>query len=121
MEDIITQDQYTRALLEIEQLIDKVDDSTPKEDPLAVKLMEASDIVEEYEEMYYQIGTPSLIDVIKLRMQELKIKNKDLAVLLGTTPSRISEYLSGKREITLKIARQLHKKLNIDSDIILND
>ena len=121
MKDIITHEQYTKALLEIEELIDKVDDSTPKEDPIAEKLMQAYDIVEEYEEMYYQIGTPSLINVIKLRMQELKIKNKDLALLLDSTPSRISEYLNGKREITLKIARQLHKKLNIDSDIILNE
>ena len=63
---------------------------------------------------------PSLTDVIRLRMAEMKLKNKDLALLLGTTPSRISEYLNGKRDITLNVAKTMHRKLNIDSDIILN-
>jgi HTH-type transcriptional regulator/antitoxin HigA len=53
-------------------------------------------------------------------MSELQLKNKDLAKLLGTTPSRISEYLNGKRDISLKIAKALQQKQNIDSDIILN-
>ncbi len=52
-------------------------------------------------------------------MFEKKLKQKDLAVLLNTSTSRISEYLNGKRDITIEIAHALHKKLNIDSDIIL--
>ena len=32
---------------------------------------------------------------------------------------RISDYLNGKREITLNVAKALHQKLNIDGDIIL--
>jgi HTH-type transcriptional regulator/antitoxin HigA len=52
-------------------------------------------------------------------MFENKLKQKDLALLLETSTSRISEYLNGKRDITIEIARALHKKLNIDSDIIL--
>jgi hypothetical protein len=58
-------------------------------------------------------------DGIELRMFEMKLKQKDLALLLETSTSRISEYLNGKRDITIEIARALHKKLNIDSDIIL--
>ena len=41
----------------------------------------------------------------------MQLKNKDLAKLLGITPSRISEYLNGKRDITLKVARGLQQKL----------
>jgi len=52
-------------------------------------------------------------------MFEMKLKQKDLAVLLETSTSRISEYLNGKRDITIEIARKLNKQLNIDSDIIL--
>jgi len=38
-------------------------------------------------------------------MSEMQLKNKDLALLLGTTPSRISEYLNGKRDITLDVGQ----------------
>ncbi len=65
------------------------------------------------------MAKPSLIDVIKLRMEERGLKQKDLAVILNTTTSRISEYIKGKREITLQVAKQLHLQLNIDADIIL--
>ncbi len=57
--------------------------------------------------------------MIELRMFEMGLKRKDLAKLLNTSPSRISEYLNGKREITMKTAKSLHEKLNIDGDIIL--
>ena len=119
MEKIVTHKQYTSALLTVEELIDKVKDIDDKNNADLQNFLEASDVVEAYEELHYEIWVPSLIDVIRLRMEELKIKNKDLAKLLGTTPSRVSEYLNGKREITLNVARELHTKLNIDSDIIL--
>ena len=63
---------------------------------------------------YKQVST-----VIELRMFEMKLKQKDLAEILETSTSRISEYLNGKRDITIEIAHALHKNLNIDSDIIL--
>lgn len=52
-------------------------------------------------------------------MAEMNISQKGLAELLGVSPSRVSEYLNGKSEPTLKVARLLHQKLNIDSEIIL--
>lgn len=119
MEKNITHEAYVRANIRLEELINQVDDNTPDTDPLAIELMEVSDIIEAYEEQHHAIGLPSLNEVIELRMFEMKLKKKDLAVLLNTSASRISEYLSGKREITLNVARALRQKLNIDSDIIL--
>jgi HTH-type transcriptional regulator/antitoxin HigA len=52
-------------------------------------------------------------------MFELRLKQKDLSVLLGVSSTRVSEYLSGKRPITPDVAKNLHKKLNIDAEIIL--
>jgi HTH-type transcriptional regulator/antitoxin HigA len=49
----------------------------------------------------------------------LEITQKKLAQLLNVSPSRISEYLNGKSEPTLKIARLLRDELKIDADIIL--
>jgi HTH-type transcriptional regulator/antitoxin HigA len=52
-------------------------------------------------------------------MFELDLNQKKLATLLEYPASRVSEFLNGKKELTLKFARALHQKLNIDSDIIL--
>ena len=117
----IDEAEYKRITARIDELLKIVNDNTPQDDPNMQELVTLSDIVENYEEEYYPIGSPSLKDVIELRMFEMKLKQKDLAEILGTSTSRISEYLNGKRDITIEIARALHKKLNIDSDIILQD
>jgi HTH-type transcriptional regulator / antitoxin HigA len=116
----ISENEYRKAAERIEELLLLVNDNTPKEDTNLQELVALSDLVENYETEHYPIGTPSLKDVIELRMFENKLKQKDLALLLDTSASRISEYMNGKRDITIEIARALHKKLNIDSDIILH-
>ena len=50
-----------------------------------------------------------------------KLKQKDLPRILGTTPSRISETLNGKRDQTMDLARALYKKLNVDPKLILSE
>ena len=54
-------------------------------------------------------------------MFKRKLKQKDIAQILGTTPSRISEILNGKRNLTIDLAKRLHHKLNIDADLILSE
>jgi HTH-type transcriptional regulator/antitoxin HigA len=115
----ISETGYKQASIRIEKLLPLVDNNTPIDDPDLIELKRVSEIVENYELEHYPIGTPSLREVIELRMFEMKLKQKDLAEILETSTSRISEYLNGKRDITIQIARALHKNLNIDSDIIL--
>jgi len=115
----INHQEYIKASIRLEELIDLVDDNTPKSDPLAVDFIKVSNIIEAYEEIHFPIGLPSLKEVIELRMFEMKLKQKDLALLLNISASRVSEIFKGKRDITLNIAKSLHKKLNIGSDIIL--
>ena len=119
MDKFITHEGYVKAQIRLEEIIDLVNDDTPEDNPILQELIKVSDIIEAYEEEHYPIGLPSLVEVIELRMFEMKLKQKDLAKLLGTPAARISEYLAGKRDITLDIAKALHQKLNIDGDIIL--
>lgn len=111
--------QYEKALERIEELLNVVGNDTPSEDKNYVELDLLSELVAEYEEKYVVFKRPDLAEIIKLRMAEMGITQKALADLLGVSPSRISEYLNGKSEPTLKVARLLHQKLNIDADIIL--
>ncbi len=119
MRKLITHAAYVKANLRLEELVDIVNDSTPTDDPLAKEFLEITDIIEQYEEIHFPIGLPTLLEMVELRMFEMGLKRKDLAALLNTSASRISDYLNGKREITLNVAKALHQKLNIDSDIIL--
>lgn len=119
MEKSIEHKTYVKAVLRMEDLLNEVDNDTPEYDPQIIELLEVSDIVEQYEEHHFPIGLPTLKEMIELRMYEMGLKRKDLATLLNTSASRISDYLNGNREITLSIAKALHQKLNIDSDIIL--
>jgi len=47
------------------------------------------------------------------------LNQKRLSQLLGISTSRVSEYLNGKSEPTLKVAREISVKLGIDASIIL--
>lgn len=110
---------YKAAMERIEELLPLVDDNTPLTDKNLIELDLLSGLVEEYEEEHYPIKAPSLTDVIKLRMYELGINQAKLSKLLGVSPSRISDYLTGRSEPTLKVARKISRELNIDANIVL--
>jgi len=111
--------QYGKAVQRIEELLQVVGNDTSEDDKYFVELDLLSDLVAEYEEQYYPVSKPTLIEIIRLRMAELGISQKKLAGMLQVSPSRVSEYLSGKSEPTLKVARRLRSELGIDADIIL--
>ena len=119
MKEVRTRQQYQQALEKIEQLLIEVGDDHSYENPRFVMLDRISELVANYEDRYFKIQTPSLIEVIKLRMYEMGLKQSDLAQLLDIPTSRVSEYLRGKRDITMDVARKLHHQLDIDGDIIL--
>lgn len=50
---------------------------------------------------------------------EMGLNQKALAKLIGVSSSRLSDYISGKCEPTLKVARTISQKLNIDANIVL--
>ena len=119
MTKIENEQQYRWALSRVEELLPLVDDNTPLTDPNRIELDLLSGLVADYSDAHYSIGEPSLADVIKLRMFEMGLTQVALAKLIGVSPSRVSEYLSGKKEPTLKQGRALSRSLNIDANIIL--
>ncbi len=119
MKTIENQLQYQEALKKIDLLMAKTGDDHSFDNPEFVMMDRLSELVADYEDQHYAIEIPSLIDVVKLRMYEMGLKQDDLAKLLGVSKSRISEYLRGKRDITLDVAKKLHNQLKIDGDIIL--
>lgn len=119
MAEIENEMQYERIFERIEELLKVVDDDTPLDNRYMVELELLSNLVVEYEEKHYPIEPPTLIEMVQERMSEMKLSQKEVAELLGISPPRISEYLNGKSEPTLKVARLMHQKLDIDAEILL--
>ena len=122
MTKIENENQYRWALNRVEEILPLVADDTPLDNPysktggLAVL---KDNLAPDGSVEHYSIGEPTLIDMLKLRMYEMGLNQLALSKLLGISPSRISEYLSGKKEPTLQQARIISQKLNIDPAIIL--
>ena len=119
MTKIENQTQYEWAVKRVEDLLPLVKDDTPLNDPNSIELELLSNLVADYSEEHFSLGEPSLVDVLKLRMYEMGLNQKSLSQLIGVSPSRLSDYISGKCEPTLKVAREISKKLNIDASIVL--
>lgn len=109
----ISKQQYEYALNRIEELLPLVTDETAINDPKAIELAIVSDVVEAYEKIHYPIAKPTIGELISLSIEEKGITQKQLAHELGVSPSRISDYISGRAEPTLRIARALCTILGI--------
>jgi len=103
----------------MEELLPLVDDNTPANDKNAVELSVMSDIVIAYEKEHFPIEKPTVAELIELSLEEQGMSQKQLAGIIGISPSRINDYISGRSEPTLRVARLLCKTLNISPAAML--
>ncbi len=115
----ITKEQYEFALERVEELLPLVSDSTPANDRNAVELAMMSDIVIDYEKEHYPIGKPTVAQLIQISLDEKNMSQRQLVETIGVSPSRISDYVSGRAEPTLRIARMLCTTLGITPTAML--
>ncbi|MBU2447487.1 MAG: helix-turn-helix domain-containing protein [Bacteroidetes bacterium] len=104
---------HEAALKKIETIFD-AKPNTPDSDLLDILVA----LVEAYEQKHFNIASPNPIEAIKFRMEQLGIKQSDLAEAMGGR-NRVSEILNGKRELTAKMMRELHKKFNVPAESLL--
>lgn len=119
MSRLLTEEQYNWAVARVEELLPLVGEDTPTGDPASIELEILSNLVADYSDEHFAIGDPDLASVIREHMHEQNLSQKELAQKLGVSPSRVSEYLNGKSEPTLSVARRIHAVLHIDAGIIL--
>ena len=77
-------------------------------------------LVETYENEHILYNMPDPIEAIKFRMNQLGLKQKDLAKAIGLK-SRVSEILNKKRKLTLEMVRKLHDVLGIPTEVLIRD
>lgn len=103
----------------IEALIDAdmIDDEKLRNQALEI-LNAVTILAVEYEKKHFPIPSPSPIEAIKERMLMLNLSQKDVAKYFGGE-NRVSEVLNGKRNLSLKMIKELHKNLGIPADILI--
>ena len=119
MARIENETQYRAIMARIEDLLPLVDDNTPADDANSVELVLLCDMVAEYDNALYPPKIPTVADILKLRMYENNLTQKEVGELLGVSASRVSEYVTGKSEPTLQVARAMVRKLGISPVAIL--
>lgn len=110
---IRTKKDYKEALERLEAIFD-----TKKSSAQGDELEILSILIEKYEDKHFPIGLPDPIEAIKFRMEQMGYNQVDLAKVVGLK-SRASEILNKKRKLSLDMIRQLHYKLNIPTDVLI--
>jgi len=106
---------YQNALKRLEAIFDtKI--GSPESDEADILAM----MVDEYEKKHYPIEAPDPIEAIKIRMEEMQLKQIDLVDAIGGK-SRVSEVLNRKRKLTVKMIRRLTTRLNLSPGLLIHD
>lgn len=79
-----------------------------------------TDLVELYESRNEPMGYPNPVDAIEFRMEQAGLSPRDLIPFIGSR-AKVSEVLSGRRPLTMPMARALHDHLGIPADVLLRD
>lgn len=114
---IKTEQDYQDALKLVEGLIgrDPNPDSAEGE-----QLSLLGTLIQDYEAKAFPETLPNPIEAIKFRMEQADLKPTDLIPYLGSR-SRVSEILSGKRQLTIDMVRALSEGLGIPAKVLIQE
>ena len=112
---IKTEIDYRRALSRLEKVFDAKIGTSQSDEADILGLL-----IDEYEKKHYPIEAPDPIEAIKIRMEEMHLKQVDLVNEIGGK-NRVSEILNRKRKLTVEMIRNLTTKLNLSAGILIND
>jgi HTH-type transcriptional regulator/antitoxin HigA len=112
---IKTEEDYNKSLKRLEVIFD-APANTPEGDEADILGI----LIEKYEDEHYPIDAPDPIEAIKFRMEQMDMKKKDLAKVIGYK-SRVTELFTRKRKLNLKMIRRLHEKMNIPYESLISE
>jgi HTH-type transcriptional regulator/antitoxin HigA len=113
---IKSEEQYQEYLTWVDELFDKqVKPDTKEGEMLQVALV----LIKQYEDANYPVPMPDPIEAIKSKMKDAGLRNKDLVGKVGSK-GYISSILSGRKPLTLELAKLFHRELNIPAEVLLS-
>lgn len=114
-----TEQEYNDACERIYTLINSNENAIEPDSPEGEEMELLSLLVEKYEQEHYSVEAPSPIEAIKFRMDQMNLKQSDVAPLFGGE-TRVSEVLHGKRPLTLKMIILLNRYLGIPLESLVS-
>jgi HTH-type transcriptional regulator/antitoxin HigA len=84
----------------------------------ALKLAAQARLIEAYERSRWPRRVPELADILTYIMDQHGLSRADLAEILGT-PSRVSEVLSGKRDLSMTMVQKLRERFHVSADLLI--
>ncbi len=115
LKPIKSEKDYRNSLERLEIIFDAPVDTKEGDEAEILSLL-----IENYENEYYPIEAPDPIEAIKIRMEELDLRQKDLVGIIGGK-SRVSEILNRKKKLTVEMIRELERKLQISASVLVNN
>jgi len=112
---IKTEPDYQEALKRLEIIFDTAIGTPESDEAYILGLM-----IDDYEKKHYPIEAPDPIEAIKIRMEELQLKQIDLINEIGGK-SRVSEIMNRKRKLTVDMIRKLTARLNLSPGLLISD
>ena len=112
---IKTKEDYQMSLKRLEVIFDAPVGTMESDEADILGLM-----IDEYEKRNYPIESPDPIEAIKIRMEEMQLKQIDLIDAIGGK-SRVSEILNRKRKLTVEMIRKLTPRLNLSPGLLISD
>jgi HTH-type transcriptional regulator / antitoxin HigA len=112
---IKTEADYQSALRRLEAIFD-AKAGTPESDEADILGL----LIDEYEKKHYPIDAPDPIEAIKIRIEEMHLRQVDLADAMGGA-NRVSEVLNRKRKLTVEMIRNLTERLNLSPGLLIRD
>ncbi len=113
---ITTKKEYEQYLSWVDLMFDKkIKRATPEGEKLQIALL----LIKQYEDKHYPIPKPDAIEAIKIKMEEMGLKNKDLVGKVGTK-GYVSAILNKRKPLTLELARLFHNELSIPAEVFLS-
>lgn len=112
---IKSEQDYEKALERLEMIFDSPANTKDGDEAEILSML-----IDNYENQYYPIEAPDPIEAIKIRMEEMNLKQKDLVGILGGK-SRVSEILNKKKRLTVDMIRELEQILHISASVLVNN
>lgn len=109
-----TESDYNKAVIRMMEIFHS-EPGTPESDELDLLIV----LIKDYDDRHYQLPELDALEVIKYKMVEKGMKAKDLEPIIGSK-GHVSAILSGKREITLKMAQKLKNYFSIPAEAFLH-
>ncbi len=113
-----TEQEYNEACERIYTLINSTEEAIEPDSPEGEEMELLSLLVEKYEQEHNPVEAPNPIEAIKFRMEQMNLKQIDVAPLFGGK-TRVSEVLHGKRPLTLKMITLLNRYLGIPLESLI--